>query len=83
MVRSLYLRIVLDIIIIEDDPYYFLQEGYYQPKEVRRRARVTTPKLKKGENEATRFISSLLPTYLKYGRPNVLLLHIIDLIYFL
>ncbi|KAF8524564.1 PLP-dependent transferase [Hysterangium stoloniferum] len=52
-----------DIIIIEDDPYYFLQEGIYQRKEVR--AGRKAPKLKKDEDEGTRFINSLIPTYLK------------------
>ncbi|KAF9075867.1 PLP-dependent transferase [Rhodocollybia butyracea] len=45
-----------DIIIVEDDPYYFLQEGKYVPKS----ERVSETEL---DDEA--FIASLAPSYLK------------------
>ena len=54
-----------DIIIIEDDPYYFLQEGPYIAKELRSKSK-TVP-LKKGEDEEKRFLDSLVPSYLRYA----------------
>ena len=48
----------LDVIIVEDDPYYFLQQGVYQPKSGR-----STASLKR---ETDKFLSSLAPSYLKF-----------------
>ncbi|KAF7792821.1 hypothetical protein EIP86_003921 [Pleurotus ostreatoroseus] len=47
-----------DIIIVEDDPYYFLQEGEYKPKSERVNATV--------KHESDKFIASLAPSYLKF-----------------
>ncbi|EKM59753.1 uncharacterized protein PHACADRAFT_250454 [Phanerochaete carnosa HHB-10118-sp] len=47
-----------DIIIVEDDPYYFLQEGPYKPKSER-----STVSVKHDQSE---FLSSLAPSYLKF-----------------
>jgi aromatic amino acid aminotransferase I len=46
-----------DVIIVEDDPYYFLQEGPYTPQQ----NRLTYPK--EVSNEA--FLTSLAPSYLR------------------
>lgn len=51
----------IDVIIVEDDPYYFLQEGEYTPKESR--AEVTH------ESDEEKFIASLSPSFLKYACP--------------
>ena len=50
--------IFADIIIVEDDPYYFLQEGEYKPKSERVNATV--------KHESDKFIASLAPSYLKF-----------------
>ncbi|KAI0089178.1 PLP-dependent transferase [Irpex rosettiformis] len=47
-----------DVIIVEDDPYYFLQQGVYRPKSERS---VNTLK-----HETDKFVSSLAPSYLKF-----------------
>jgi len=47
-----------DIVIIEDDPYYFLQQGPYVPKADR--AQRLTP------DDDERFLASLAPSYLKF-----------------
>ncbi|GJJ11574.1 hypothetical protein Clacol_005809 [Clathrus columnatus] len=60
---SLYSALIVcetDIIIIEDDPYYFLQEGIYVPKSLRC-AKTRT----QNEDDPTVFIKSLTPSYLK------------------
>ena len=49
-----------DIIIIEDDPYYFLQQGEYVPKGEREEEEVKTHK-----DEEKHFIASLAPSFLK------------------
>jgi len=54
-----------DVVIIEDDPYYFLQEGIYSPKSERVKAKAST-RYNKGEDEETRFINSLTPSYVRY-----------------
>ena len=51
----------IDIIIVEDDPYYFLQEGPYVPK-WKRMAR--TDRSTKDEEAA--YVASLAPSFLKY-----------------
>ncbi|KII94834.1 hypothetical protein PLICRDRAFT_193623 [Plicaturopsis crispa FD-325 SS-3] len=50
-----------DVIIVEDDPYYFLQEGEYKPKS--ERSQQTSVSSQGGEDA---YISSLAPSYLKY-----------------
>jgi len=50
-----------DIIIVEDDPYYFLQEGPYVPKASRKRE---TPLDRLSEEE--RYVASLAPSFLKF-----------------
>jgi aromatic amino acid aminotransferase I len=52
-------NLAADIIIVEDDPYYFLQEGRYVPKEDRI-VRQSEP----GSPED--FIASLAPSYVKF-----------------
>lgn len=47
-----------DVIIVEDDPYYFLQEGDYKPKEGRHYGNV--------KHDAEKFLASLAPSYLKF-----------------
>ncbi|EPQ59207.1 PLP-dependent transferase [Gloeophyllum trabeum ATCC 11539] len=47
-----------DIIIVEDDPYYFLQEGVYQPKSAR--TRKDSP-----DDDISHYIAGLVPSYLK------------------
>lgn len=49
-----------DVIIVEDDPYYFLQEGNYIPKAQRNHN--TDQKV---DDEEAAFIASLAPSYLK------------------
>ncbi|KAJ6613492.1 PLP-dependent transferase [Mycena sp. CBHHK59/15] len=48
-----------DIIIVEDDPYYFLQEGPYTPKLQRAHEGGSGP------DDDIRFLASLAPSYLK------------------
>ncbi|KAF9061386.1 pyridoxal phosphate-dependent transferase [Rhodocollybia butyracea] len=55
--REIYdICVEYDVIIVEDDPYFFLQEGKYLPKS----ERVPEPEL---DDEA--FIASLAPSFLK------------------
>ncbi|TFY60507.1 hypothetical protein EVG20_g7392 [Dentipellis fragilis] len=49
-----------DVIIVEDDPYFFLQVGPYVPKS----ERVAEPNLPAGD-EVKQFINSLAPSFLK------------------
>jgi aromatic amino acid aminotransferase I / 2-aminoadipate transaminase len=51
----------IDIIIVEDDPYYFLQMGDYVPKS--KREKINS---KGNSDDDERFIASLAPSYLKY-----------------
>ncbi|CAL1700165.1 unnamed protein product [Somion occarium] len=46
-----------DIIIVEDDPYYFLQEGQYKPKSER--------SSQSAHKDPGDFIANLVPSYLK------------------
>ena len=55
----------LDIIIVEDDPYYFLQMNKYVPKDERKKAMVSSDK-----DDDERFIASLAPSYLKCERTS-------------
>ncbi|EJD01652.1 PLP-dependent transferase [Fomitiporia mediterranea MF3/22] len=57
------LCIEFDIIIVEDDPYYFLQQGPYIPKGTRNY--LASLELK-SRDEASEFIASLVPSYLKF-----------------
>ncbi|KAJ7591099.1 pyridoxal phosphate-dependent transferase [Mycena floridula] len=57
--REIYaICVEYDIIIIEDDPYFFLQQDLYVPKEHRANR---TP-----DDDDERFIASLAPSYLKF-----------------
>ncbi|TFK55669.1 PLP-dependent transferase [Heliocybe sulcata] len=47
-----------DVIIVEDDPYFFLQEGEYVPKSVR--STTSTP------DDVSQYIASLVPSFLRY-----------------
>ena len=58
--HMLYSLVVLDIIIVEDDPYYFLQEGNYIPPNQR-----NSGKGLKDDDES--FLGRLVPSYLKSG----------------
>ncbi|EIN10771.1 PLP-dependent transferase [Punctularia strigosozonata HHB-11173 SS5] len=51
-----------DVIIVEDDPYYFLQEGEYVPKEQRV---LQSASFTKGKEEEE-YVASLAPSYLKF-----------------
>ncbi|KAH7930638.1 PLP-dependent transferase [Leucogyrophana mollusca] len=48
-----------DVVIVEDDPYYFLQMGAYVPREDR-------PSSSPLCGEEARYIASLVPSFLKY-----------------
>ncbi|SGZ29995.1 BQ5605_C052g12585 [Microbotryum silenes-dioicae] len=50
-----------DVIIVEDDPYYFLQAGEYEP--VHLRGRKTSKSLTETDEE---FLQSLVPSFLRY-----------------
>ncbi|KAL5507793.1 hypothetical protein ACEPAH_5411 [Sanghuangporus vaninii] len=51
-----------DIIIVEDDPYYFLQEGPYVPRNIRSSASSSS----KSKDEISDYIASLAPSFLKF-----------------
>jgi aromatic amino acid aminotransferase I len=51
----------VDILIIEDDPYYFLQVGNYVPKSER-----TFFQQGKDSDVGAAFLASLAPSYLKF-----------------
>jgi aromatic amino acid aminotransferase I len=53
------IKIHIDVIIVEDDPYFFLQEGPYIPKSHR-----VTPNRIPSDDEAS-YVSGLEPSYLK------------------
>jgi len=55
-----YLIHLIDVIIVEDDPYYFLQEGPYTPKSERNAQRGGSE-----DDDAAAFVASLAPSYLK------------------
>ena len=55
----------LDVIIVEDDPYYFLQLGTYTPKEARPSG--TTLSGGSSADDSKRFVSTLTPSFVKYG----------------
>ncbi|RXW25294.1 hypothetical protein EST38_g585 [Candolleomyces aberdarensis] len=48
-----------DVIIVEDDPYYFLQEGPYRPKDSR-------DSLRQRQLNTTEFVEELVPSYLRF-----------------
>lgn len=56
-ITELY-RTAADILILEDDPYYFLQEGAYVAKSDRRATR---------ESTVNDFLRTLVPGYLRLG----------------
>jgi hypothetical protein len=49
---------ITDVIIVEDDPYYFLQQGPYTPKSGRSVAAV--------KHDQDKFLAGLAPSYLKF-----------------
>jgi len=51
-----------DIIIAEDDPYFFLQMGDFVPKSQREADREPEPE---ASEDVARFVASLIPTYLR------------------
>lgn len=52
-----------DILIVEDDPYYFLQEGTYVPRHLRQQIAHDMT-----EDQANQqFLDSLAPSYLKWA----------------
>ena len=53
-----FLRSEIDIIIAEDDPYYFLQAGEYVPKSKRKAAAAD-------DDDVAGFVQSLVPTFLR------------------
>ena len=56
-----FLRSEKDIIIAEDDPYFFLQVGEYVPKsKCKERAAKDD-----NDDDITRFVTSLIPTFLR------------------
>ncbi|KPV72309.1 uncharacterized protein RHOBADRAFT_55794 [Rhodotorula graminis WP1] len=59
--KAIYaLAVKYDVIIVEDDPYYFLQAGEYEPVPKMRAAK--QPKKTETDEE---FLASLVPSYLK------------------
>ncbi|KAG8956190.1 hypothetical protein FRC04_004266 [Tulasnella sp. 424] len=52
------LAVKYDIIIVEDDPYYFLQEGPYKPQSYRQR--------RANPEEPETWLSTLSPSFLKF-----------------
>jgi aromatic amino acid aminotransferase I len=61
------------VIIVEDDPYYFLQLGTYTFK--KDRSPGATSSGKPSAEESQRYISTLTPSFLKY---EPLILYIIS-----
>ena len=51
---------LVDVIIVEDDPYYFLQEGPYYPSSYRAR------EYDKKDDSLQEYIDALTPSYLRY-----------------
>ncbi len=60
LVRFDFLRSEKDIIIAEDDPYYFLQVGEHVPKSKCKEAATDDD-----DDDIARFIASLIPTFLR------------------
>ncbi|GAA5942774.1 aminotransferase-like domain-containing protein [Sporobolomyces koalae] len=61
--REIYaLAVKYDVIIVEDDPYYFLQAGPYSPPSVR--AQSDRAKSSRSETDEE-FLKSLVPSYLR------------------
>ncbi|SCV73613.1 BQ2448_6043 [Microbotryum intermedium] len=54
-----------DVIIVEDDPYYFLQAGEYEPPHVRASSSSKTPSKSSTESDEE-FLQSLVPSFLRY-----------------
>ncbi|KZS93370.1 PLP-dependent transferase [Sistotremastrum niveocremeum HHB9708] len=52
-----------DIIIVEDDPYYFMQEGEYTPKHLRLAS--GKAKAMSAQNTENEFLKGLVPSYLR------------------
>ena len=61
-IRYYKLRLVAqDIVIAEDDPYFFLQFGEFVPKSLRKVTEYEPP----AEEEVSHFIDSLVPSFLR------------------
>lgn len=58
LLSNVFTRAILDIIIVEDDPYFFLQQGEYSPKAAR------ADSMDAISEEA--WISTLAPSFLKF-----------------
>lgn len=54
----------VDVIIIEDDPYYFLQMPQYAPKGIR------ITRASPFDRDADNYLRSLVPSYLKWVKPS-------------
>ncbi|GAA6025556.1 hypothetical protein JCM11491_000054 [Sporobolomyces phaffii] len=65
--RAIYaLAVKYDVIIVEDDPYYFLQAGPYSPPRVRAQSAAAARHEGGGRSETDdEFLKSLVPSYLK------------------
>lgn len=57
-----------DLLVVEDDPYYFLQQDAYVPKASRLSAPSSTSSSTKGDSDsdADAYIAKLAPSYLKF-----------------
>ncbi|KAG8941538.1 hypothetical protein FRC03_004355, partial [Tulasnella sp. 419] len=63
--KAIYeLCVKYDIIIVEDDPYFFLQEGPYVPSAYRRTT--TSPSFKDDEETSKAWIETLSPSFIKF-----------------
>lgn len=69
-------RIYSDVIIVEDDPYYFLQVGEYILPKDRRHSKPSSDTTsiaayEKGGSEEQAFLDSLAPSYLRLGPRSI------------
>ncbi|KAH8118799.1 PLP-dependent transferase [Phellopilus nigrolimitatus] len=55
-----------DIVIVEDDPYYFLQQDPYAPRAERKYARGAKPGDDDDDAGAAAFLANLAPSFLKF-----------------
>lgn len=59
------LKYCADIIIVEDDPYYFLQEGPYTPPS--ERSGKSEDSVLDDSDDSEKYIASLAPSFLSYA----------------
>jgi hypothetical protein len=57
----------IDVIICEDDPYYFLQLGEWAPGTERR----ANKSMKSSKTDVQSFVDELIPSFLKYANLNL------------